>query len=201
MRDAELRQVVVRSLCEQHKRDRDTIIVEEMGIWAGSVRVDIAVINGELCGLELKSDRDTLRRLPGQAALYNQVFDRVTLIVGEKHSRGAIKLIPEWWGLTIATINVRQQIFLELSRLPNTNPAVNPLQLSRMLWRQEALSVLVRHGIDRGLRSRPVEHLARKLSEALPLDTLRDEVRAAMKARSSWLRKSVSDQGEMTLDA
>jgi hypothetical protein len=39
--------------------DLDTRVVEEMGIWAGSVRVDIAVINGEFHGFELKSDRDT----------------------------------------------------------------------------------------------------------------------------------------------
>jgi hypothetical protein len=68
-----------------------------MGIWSGSVRIDVAVINGELTGYELKSDRDTLERLPLQAELYSRVFDRLILVVGKRHAKKAIEHIPEWW--------------------------------------------------------------------------------------------------------
>ena len=76
MRDLDARTAIRRQLHAAHSADPDTRIVEEMGIWSGSVRIDIAVINGELSGFELKSDRDTLERLPNQADLYSRVFDR-----------------------------------------------------------------------------------------------------------------------------
>ncbi len=62
----------------QHAGDDHTRIVEEMGVWSRFVRIDIAVINGKLHGFDLMSARDTLDRLPKQAAFYNQVSDRVT---------------------------------------------------------------------------------------------------------------------------
>lgn len=83
MRDIDVRIAVRERLREEHLGDADTRIVEEMGVWHGSVRVDIAVINGEIAAYELKSARDTLQRLPGQACLYNEVFDRVSLSFGQ----------------------------------------------------------------------------------------------------------------------
>ena len=56
MRDIDVRRAVRKKLGEQYAHDPDTRIVEEMGIWSGTVRIDIAIINGELNGFELKSD-------------------------------------------------------------------------------------------------------------------------------------------------
>jgi hypothetical protein len=94
MRDSELRAAVKRRLEVDHAADPHTRIVEEMGIWSASVRVDIAVINGEMTGIELKSDRDTLGRLPFQAELYSRVFDKVELVVGGRHVSKAIPNVP-----------------------------------------------------------------------------------------------------------
>lgn len=74
----------------------DSRIVEEMGVWSGSVRIELAVINGELHGFELKSERDTLARLHDQAELYNQVFDRMTLVAANRHYNNAVSKIPNW---------------------------------------------------------------------------------------------------------
>jgi hypothetical protein len=60
MRDRDVRAALLRRLSSDYADDADTRIVEEMGVWSGSVRIDVAVINGELSGYELKSDRDTL---------------------------------------------------------------------------------------------------------------------------------------------
>jgi hypothetical protein len=48
MRDSDVRAAVRRKLREKYGHDPGTRIVEEMGFWSGSVRIDIAVINGEL---------------------------------------------------------------------------------------------------------------------------------------------------------
>src|SRR5690242_16512429 len=114
MRDADVRQAVLADLALEYQGDASTRIVQEMGIWSGSVRIDVAVINGKLHGYELKSARDTLERLDAQAELYNQVFDHVTLVTAERHYYMAIKKIPRWWGISIAvpqkdgTVKIRQ---------------------------------------------------------------------------------------------
>ncbi|WP_051379612.1 sce7726 family protein [Bradyrhizobium murdochi] len=199
MRDFDVRKALRRDLDEQHRDDARTRIVEEMGIWAGSVRVDIAVINGELSGYEIKSARDTLARLPAQQTLYSQVFDRVTLVVAEHHAEKAAKLVPSWWGTLVATSPREHEVFLRQTRPAFENPAVDPLQVARLLWRQEALAMLERRDLAKGYRSAPVDKLCRRLAAELPLDVIRLEVREALKARTNWSRKSVNDKSEMAI--
>jgi len=39
-------------------------MLHELGILNGATRIDIAVITGQIEGYELKSERDTIQRLP-----------------------------------------------------------------------------------------------------------------------------------------
>ena len=193
MRDLDVRFAVRRMLDERHRGDDKTRLVEEMGIWSGTVRVDVAVINGELQGFELKSHRDTLKRLPDQARLYSEVFDRVTLVVAESHADAAREHIPEWWGIVVAYPQGLGHVGLQEIRPCQLNPGINPLQLARLLWRAEALDALKKHGADRGVRSRSAEVIADRLARTLSLDELRREVRNALKRREGWLGKPASD--------
>ena len=197
MRDLDVRKALRRELDRQHAGDDHTRVVEEMGVWSGSVRVDIAVINGELCGFEIKSARDTLARLPSQELLYSQVFDRVTLVVAELHAAKASDMIPSWWGTLVATQDERGLVSLRECRPASENPAIDALQVARLLWRQEALAVLERHSLVKGYRSAPSDKLCRRLASELPLDTIRLEVRETLKARGNWSRKSVDYKGEV----
>lgn len=192
MRDRDVRVAVRRWLDTLHAGDENTRVVEEMGIWAGSVRIDVAVINGELHGFELKSARDTLGRLPGQASLYSEVFDRVTLVAAEKHLEKAAGLIPNWWGLSRAIGD--SEIQIDHVRAPERNPNPNLLQVARLLWRAEMADILELHGLIRGVKSKPADILAHRLAAELPADLLRFEVRAALKARQNWLRQAVAHQ-------
>jgi hypothetical protein len=140
MRDSDVRAAVRTYLGTQYASD--SRIVEEMGIWSGSARIDIAVINGELHGFELKSERDTLARLESQAELYSQVFDRLTLVAAKRHVDKAVSKIPRWWGVTSAEFE-GEKIALTPVQTAERNPNVDPLQLARLLWRSEALTVLV----------------------------------------------------------
>lgn len=201
MRDRDVRCAVMAYLDRLHAGEADTRVVQEMGIWSGSVRVDIAVINGELHGFELKSERDTLERLPTQAELYSQVFDRVTLVVAEKHASKAAAIVPDWWGVLLASGSDARGVSLDDGRPPARNPTAIPLQIARLLLRAEALDVLDRHGLARGFRSRPVEILVRRLASELHVDILRDEVRAALKARQGWLGQGSAQQGQVPVHA
>lgn len=193
MRDADVRAALLRDLAREFEGDMSTRIVQEMGIWSGSVRVDVAVINGALHGYELKSARDTLERLEGQAELYSQVFDQVTLVVADKHYYKAAKRIPKWWGISVAVPQQDGVVAIRGSRAPKQNKKVVPIQLARLLWRQELLEILSRHEIDRGVRSATVEVMASRAAERLSLSVLKDEVRQALKIRSGWLGQPVSN--------
>ncbi|CAM8665820.1 sce7726 family protein [Sphingobium cupriresistens] len=198
MRDLDVRLAVRSRLRREHQDDMDTRVVEEMGIWNGAVRVDLAVINGEFVGYEIKSARDTLARLPNQASLYNAVFDRVNLVAAEKHLDHAIGEMPEWWGM-ISARSDGGGVRLEVLRLAGTNPAIEPLQLARLLWRDEALAILDRCDAARGVRSGTREKIAARLAETLSLDELRRQVRQCLKVRGSWLREPVSNQRHVTV--
>jgi hypothetical protein len=182
MRDADVRVALRHRLVADHGGDPNTRIIEEMGIWAASVRIDIAVINGQMHGYELKSASDTLQRLPDQAALYNQVFDLVTLVTAENHYSKAVKEIPDWWGICIAVSERDGTVTLHKERGEITNIRYVPLQLARLLWRSELLDVLESYGVSRGIRSKSVEAMAERAAQ-LPSDILRHEVRQALKRR------------------
>lgn len=185
--------MAVRGLLGGLHGDPSTRIVEEMGIWSGTVRIDVAVINGELSGFELKSDKDTLARLPAQAEYYSRVFDRITLVVGTKHANQALRLIPLWWGVIQAETQ-KGSIKLSGVRDAQKNPNVDPFLLAQLLWKEEALSILDSRGLAKGWRSKPVKVIHQRLSLELPLDELSQEVRSRLKARREWLRQSISSK-------
>lgn len=51
-------------------RHAERLVVEELGLFHGASRVDLAVVGRSLHGYEIKSDRDSLDRLEQQAADY-----------------------------------------------------------------------------------------------------------------------------------
>lgn len=186
MRDRDVRESVWEWLEREHAGDSDTLMLNELGILNGSTRIDIAVVNGEISGFELKSERDTLDRLPTQRDLYNLVLDRVSLVVAENHHNEAVNIIPDWWGVWIASPlrDGRVEVGQEREALPN--PGLDAETICSFLWRDEALSVLERYDAVRGVKSKPREILYQRLAEALPLDAIRDEVRTALKTRAGW---------------
>lgn len=200
MRDADVRRAVLGGLAIHHADDANTRVVEEMGIWSGSVRIDVAVINGELSGYELKSDRDTLERLPAQAELYSKVFDKLYLVVGSKHEGKARRIIPRWWGVIVASMG-SDGVKLRTAREPKTNPGLEPLSVAQLLWRDEALGVLEEYGQAKGFRSKSVAEIHRRLAGVVPLDDLSREVRAVLKRRQGWLRQAISDQRHVPINA
>lgn len=198
MRDADVRRAVRDWLAAEHDGDPDTRIVEEMGIWNGTVRVDLAVVNGELTGFEIKSAKDTLARLPAQAALYNTVFDRVCLVAAEKHISRAAAEVPGWWGVIVAR-PAQQGVDLEEVRAGGINPDVDPIQVARLLWRTEALELLVRYGAAKGVRSASREKLSERLVQSLAPDILRHEVRRCLKDRPAWLGEPVGNERDVPI--
>lgn len=62
--DLIIREALKRLLENRHAKDKKVRIIEELGVHHGTARIDIAVVNGIMHGYEIKSDQDTLQRLP-----------------------------------------------------------------------------------------------------------------------------------------
>jgi hypothetical protein len=182
MRDSDVRRSVKTWLAAEYAHDRDTHIVEEMGVWSGTVRIDIAIINGSLSGYELKSDRDTLERLPHQLALYGRVFDYLHLIVGNRHAEKAERLLPEWWGIKIA-VQGSTEVELLSHREPLPNPSPDPYLIAELLCKEEAVGLLQAFGLDKGWRSKKIRLIHERLARELSLDELKEQVRSILKKR------------------
>jgi hypothetical protein len=186
MRDPEIRGAVKNTLLLPFFSDPNTLIVEELGLRHGAARVDIAVINGELHGYELKSDQDTLKRLPAQAATYNSVLDRITLILTPHHVDQATEMIPDWWGIILAEGQLEDEINLRTIRSGAKNPSVSAIAIARLLWRDEALQLLAELGAIDGMRSKPRTRIYSRIIELIALPQLQDSVRNQLKSRKDW---------------
>lgn len=202
MHDRDVRSAVLQMLDAQHRNDAGTRIVQEMGVWSGSVRIDIAVINGELSGFELKSDRDTLHRLPQQADIYSRVFDKLSLVVGNRHAGKVLGYIPDWWGVIVATQKMNMpSVSLETLRLPQINPDPDPYLVAQLLWKDEALSVLEQYGLAKGWRGKRIKAIHQRLAAELSYNVLALHVREALKQRSEWLRQLSPRELDVPIDA
>ena len=184
--DKLIRNALKENLQKIHARDPKLRVVEEWGIKHGAARVDIAVINGSLNGYEIKSDRDTLLRLPEQMNIYNSVFDQMTLVVGKSHLYDAINLVPDWWGITIAKIDTDDAVVFNYIRKAKENTEQDNISIARLLWRGEALGILEEVGEARGLRSKPRHFIYKKLSSTFSQKDLGEKVREVLFFRKDW---------------
>lgn len=119
-------------------------MVEEFWVPRSNERADLVVIGPTLDGFEIKTERDTLRRLPRQAVAYARVFDRCTAVVAERHRGAVTDLLPEWWGVIV--IHAEPSVAFVRVRPPKANPSVDTETIVRLLWRDEAMSALLRLG-------------------------------------------------------
>jgi hypothetical protein len=162
----------------------ETRIIDELGV-ASQIRVDTAVLNGAFAGFEIKSERDTLRRLPKQVQYYSAVLDYATLVVATNHLEHARAAVPKWWGIVEAR-STDGEVRLRRRRSARRNARIDPFTLCTLLWREEALAELEHLGADRGVRSKPNFSLWERLSASAPPEYLRTAVRERLKVRSGW---------------
>lgn len=160
---------------------RHARFINEMGVNHGAARIDLAVIDDTLDGYEIKGPQDDLRRLEGQAVAYSQVFDRLTLVVTERHLERAVCLVPTWWGLTL--VDASRSVIRSL-RHPGANPAADPVSIARLLWQSELAAVL--QARDGRRPSGSSAALRRRLVAEVSPGEVRAVVRRCLTSRANW---------------
>lgn len=140
--DRSIRQSARGILTRRASRGDFAILLEEFHVPSGRTRADLVLVNGHLCGFEIKSDQDTLRRLSYQARHFSAVFDRMTLIVGWRYAAQAMRMVPAWWGVQLVEQGHRHGIRFSVLRTAKKNPEIDARALALLLWRQEMLDAL-----------------------------------------------------------
>lgn len=185
MLEIDIRQALWKKLDAEHKNEPDAYIVEELGLCQGEARIDIAAVNGDIHGFEIKSGKDTLKRLAGQKEIYSKTLERVTIVTTKKHIKAIRESIPHWWGILQAE-EINGRVFLNEVRAPKPNPCVDPYSIAQLLWRNEAMEIIERMGLSKGLKSKPRTLLWEKLVEILPIDKLAEHIRLYLRTRENW---------------
>lgn len=178
-RDGDVRALLKRHLAAAHAAG-PTRILDELGLCEGDVRVDVALINGELSGFEIKSPADTLARWAKQCRVYSKVLDRAWLVATDKSLEAAKP--PAWWGL-MRIVETTDQLGIRVLRDAKPNPTPDALAIAQLLWHAEALEALERRGLARGVRSKRRSFAWQRMVETMTLDEIRAAVRDALRAR------------------
>lgn len=178
MLDADIRRALLQHLAAH------PLIVKEMGV-CGQVRCDVVALGEEMVGYEIKSDADTLRRLTRQVEWYSRVLDRAHVVTTERHLEGVQGVVPEWWGVMVAS-GPADDVRLQPLREAGANPSLDTRSLVDLLWRPEALAALEARGLARGYRSKTFSAMADRLTEHVPPAELRSLVHTALMGRQGW---------------
>lgn len=187
MNDRDIRTILKTELMRKYGKDNNTLILDELGIKHGAARIDLVVVNHRLHGYEIKSDRDSLKRLPEQIEAYSSAMDRITLVVGYRHAYEALRMVPEWWGVRLAETKEQSGIVLLSDARPaRDNPEVDLNAVVALLWRGEALAVLEEMGAASGLRSKRRSEIYKRLVELSDPDFLCFKIRQQLRARKGW---------------
>ncbi|MGN5375211.1 sce7726 family protein [Sphingomonas hankookensis] len=85
MNEGQVKAAVLTRVREAAGRRRKPIVTAEFTLGSSGVRADLAVFAETSIGFEIKTARDTLRRLPAQMAAYARYFDHAVAIVAPCH--------------------------------------------------------------------------------------------------------------------
>ena len=183
MYEKEIKYRIFRKLFELE--GKDSVFLNEFTV--DSVRADIAVFNGNIHLLEIKSPRDSLRRLETQINYLLAYSEKCSLVVHARHYPKALKVIPKTVGLLVIE---KDEVVIDR---PATERTMETIFLADLWWSQE-LKILLGKVLP-GASRLSVEALRKALIELLPYGTLclwtKESLKFKFKKRSEKLVKCI----------
>ena len=181
MLDAEIRKSLHNYLKKENINNPETVIVDEFNVCKGLARVDVAVINGIIHGYEIKSENDTLQRLPTQIKYYNKSLEKVTISINECHLEKTLKIIPDWWGIIIIDNNEK----VSEIRRAELNISIDAESSLQLLWKDELIELVNKYRLITKYNLSKAK-LHKIITFGLEKDIILNEVRQTLKLRKNW---------------
>ena len=160
-------------------------LLTSLAVGSDAARIDLAVLSNSFHGYEIKSEVDSLRRLPRQIEAYSSVVDYATIVVAPKHSAAALDAVPSWWGVITVFPRPNGEISFDTARPGGMNPAVNARSLAQLMWRDQALRLLESRGHARGWRGKEKWRILDRICEVLSPDEIRSQVLESLREKVS----------------
>jgi len=176
MLDRDIRPPLIAGIRDAHP---DAALFEELPLCRAGF-ADVAAVNIAMWGYEIKSDRDTLNRLPTQITYYDRIFDYSVVVTAPRHLKYVRRIVPKHWGIDV----VRQSHGTTLivpTRRPKKNANVCVESLIRLLWRAEGIRILRTSG-TMVAHTTLVQTVWQSLAR-LPRRALQTAIRDALKVR------------------
>lgn len=183
LNDIKVRMLLLDELNSKYKDCRDTRIINELGLENGSSRVDVAVVNGIIHGYEIKSDLDTLNRLPRQMEYYNRAFERMTIVVSRKYIKEVKELVPNWWGIKTISSDQTKLIDIRKGRKVSTQ---DPELIIKLLWKKELEGLIDHLNLPKSYKKMRKNQLLTLLMKEADFYTIRSYVYSVLKSRENW---------------
>lgn len=149
----------------------------------GASIADVVVFNGTSTVYEIKTELDSLQRLPSQLADYMCAFDRINVVTHEGAVDAVLRIAPAEVGVLLLTKRgAMSQVRASTSNAPNVTPAV----LFGCLRRNEYLTILKRtHGWSADVPPAYLVAEARKLFSELKPELAHAQAVLEMRARTT----------------
>lgn len=186
LRDRCIRQALVSKRLRKHLSQPDTLLIHELGLAHSRNRIDVATVNGAIHGFEIKSEQDSLGRLPGQLKTYCQTLQKLTLVVVDRHVDEALDMAPGWVGVWKVSTGPRGGVRFNICREGRRNPNVDLFLLAHLLWRDEVQSYLAQRGAAAKELRAPRAELYRQLVEDVTEQQLVAFIKSSMMQRRAW---------------
>jgi hypothetical protein len=181
LRDLEIRTALRRHLL--NRSPRPFRIFEELGIHNGNAVADIVAVYKDMHCFEIKGVTDNIRRIPRQAAYYNEAFPKITLVVTQNHIPWCEKNLPPFWGVMLACCN-SELVTFKYVRAARRNPTFNKQKALMMLWRDELAYIASTVPDLVTKRSHTREEIAIQLSNVLKKDGALTSIKDALIKRA-----------------
>lgn len=128
--------LVLKRLLGRHNLRTATMLNE---VRIGSRKADMIMLNGTATAYEIKSDRDSLARLPEQIRAYREVFGSVIVVTNRNYLQRVQNMVPKDVGMIELTCRYTLRVVRQVQDQPWR---VDPLRVLDVLRIPEARAVL-----------------------------------------------------------
>lgn len=183
LNDIKVRMLLLDELNQKYNNCPDTRIINELGLDFGASRIDVAVVNGIMHGYEIKSDLDTLVRLPRQMEYYNRAFERMTIVISRKYLKDIKDIVPNWWGIKAISLDQTRLIDIRKGRKVSYQ---DPNLIINLLWKKELEGLVDFLGLPKSLKKKRKNQLLSIIEQEADFKIIQQYVYSMLKTRENW---------------
>jgi len=183
LNDRKVRNLLLNELNEKYGDCPETRVINELGLDFGAARVDVAVVNGIMHGYEIKSDLDTLYRLPRQLEYYNRAFERMTIVVSRKYLEEVKHIVPNWWGIKTISLDQTRLINIRNGRKVSQQ---DPDLIIKLLWKKELEKFIDHLSLNKAFKKMRKNQLLAYLGQEIDFKVTQQFVYNTLKKRENW---------------